>query len=423
MSQLDLPAPGVISPEESGSLAAAQPAGSPLSAGPHFLNEKPLAPHAADWRRSRGRLFPEPPSPTRGEFQRDRDRLIHSTAFRRLAHKTQVFIDSPFDHVRTRLTHTIEVARIAKSLARQLGLEEDLAEAIALAHDLGHAPFGHAGEDALDMALDLFGGFNHNAQTLAIVERLERRYVAFDGLNLTDETIEGIIKHNGPLTRGKPPRPIPAEILISAGRRGIDLDSYPTIEAQCAGAADDIAYNCHDIEDGVRADVLTIEALANAPLIGDIIRHNGLLKIEMRERAVHEAVRRLMTLLVDDVIAVARQTTAKLKTAEDIRRLDHAAVAFSPAIAAQERELKAFLSRTLYRGEAIDKSRRFAANTVQAICAAYLDHPDWMPQRAQPQPGATYGEIAAAVRDYVSGMTDRFAIAEANNLHKQSALR
>src|SRR5215467_7756618 len=236
------------------------------------------APYACDPQASRGRLYPEPPSTSRSAFRRDCDRIIHATAFRRLKHKTQVFVFDEGDHYRTRLTHTLEVAQIARALARRLRLDEDLAEALALAHDLGHPPFGHAGERALDSCLSAFGGFDHNAQTLRVVTTLERRYPAFDGLNLTWETLEGLVKHNGPLTdRAGAPlerhrrHGVPASILDYARQQDLQLWSFPSLEAQIAALSDDIAYDAHDIDDGLRADLFVLEDLAEVPLIRDIL--------------------------------------------------------------------------------------------------------------------------------------------------------
>src|ERR1700731_4155235 len=277
---------------------------------PAFAGAPPRAPYAADAARSRGRLIAEPHSPSRSVFQRDRDRIIHCTAFRRLAHKTQVFVPHEGDHFRTRLTHSLEVGQIARTLARALGLDDDLAEALALAHDLGHTPFGHTGEDVLDELMAPYGGFDHNAQALRIVTRLERRYAAFDGLNLTWETLEGLVKHNGPLLDGgndlRPSagRPIPQEIAEYNSRQDLELAHYPSAEAQAGAIADDIAYDAHDIDDGLRAQMFAIDDLAALPLIGDILTEidqaaSGLEPV----RRAHELVRRVITRMIEDVIA------------------------------------------------------------------------------------------------------------------------
>src|SRR5690349_17936571 len=269
------------------------------------------APYASVPGRSRGRLYPEPVSPTRNAFRRDCDRIIHATAFRRLAYKTQVFVFHEGDHFRTRLTHTLEVAQIARSLARSLGLDEDLAEALALAHDLGHPPFGHAGERALDRCLVACGGFDHNAQTLRVVTALERRYASFDGLNLTWETLEGLVKHNGPLTdrAGAPigryrERGLPHAIRRYGETQNLELWSFASAEAQIAALADDIAYDAHDIDDGLRAELFTLDDLAEVALARDIFpeirsAYPGL----DTARTAHELVRRLITRMIEDVIA------------------------------------------------------------------------------------------------------------------------
>src|SRR6202044_38673 len=299
------------------------------------------APYAADPATSRGRLHAEPPSVTRNAFRRDCDRIIHSTAFRRLAHKTQVFIYHEGDHYRTRLTHTLEVTQIARSLARALGLDEDLAEACALAHDLGHTPFGPSGGRALGWCLAAHGGFDHNAQPLSVVTRLERRYAGFDGLNLTWETLEGLVKHNGPLidAAGAPAgrhakRGIAKEITGYCARQDLSLAQFPSAEAQAGAIADDIAYDAHDIDDGLRAGMFAIDDLREVPLLRDILteiaeRHP---RLEIA-RQVHELVRRLITRMIEDVIARSEALIAACRPgcADDIRRCGAAVVAFSPA--------------------------------------------------------------------------------------------
>src|SRR5262245_56546452 len=287
------------------------------------------APYAADPAVSRGRLHTEPPSATRSDLRRDCDRVIHSSAFRRLAYKTQVFVFHEGDHYRTRLTHTLEVTQIARSLARALGLEEDLAEVSALAHDLGHTPFGHAGERALDQCLAAHGGFDHNAQTLSVVTRLERRYAGFDGLNLTWETLEGLVKHNGPLidAAGRPvgrysKHGVPSEIRDYCRLQDLHLAEHASAEAQAAAIADDIAYDAHDIDDGLRAELFTLEDLAPVPFVGDVLREieRSHPHLEPPRRA-HELMRRLITRMIEDVIAEARRRLAALgaASADDIR--------------------------------------------------------------------------------------------------------
>ncbi len=302
------------------------------------------APYAADPARSRGRLYAEPPSPTRGDFQRDRDRIIHSTAFRRLAHKTQVFVYYEGDHFRTRLTHTIEVAQLARALAKALGLDEELAEAVALGHDLGHTPFGHTGEDALDACMAAHGGFDHNSHGLRLVTELERRYADFDGLNLTQETIEGLVKHNGPLidAEGRPldryrERGVPEAILAYDRRQSLALAEFASLEAQAAAIADDIAYDAHDIDDGLRAGLFDLEAIRAVPFVAALLDeiaklHPGL----ERGRVVHELVRRVITRFIEDAIAESRARIAVSGVAslDDVRRAGRALIGLSPALQA-----------------------------------------------------------------------------------------
>ena len=305
------------------------------------------APYASDPGGSRGRLHPEPASATRNMFRRDCDRIIHSTAFRRLAHKTQVFVFHEGDHFRTRLTHTLEVTQIARSLARALGLDEDLAEALALGHDLGHPPFGHAGERALDRCLAAFGGFDHNAQTLHVVTALERRYADFDGLNLTWETLEGLVKHNGPLTdrAGRPvaryaERGLPRAIADYSRGHDLDLWSYPSAEAQCGAIADDIAYDAHDIDDGLRAAMFEIGDLAGLPLLDEILREIAELHPQLEpSRHAHELIRRLITRMIEDVIAQSRRTAIELepKSADDVRGAGRPIVGLSAAMVEHSR--------------------------------------------------------------------------------------
>src|SRR3984957_8860582 len=309
-----------------------------------------LAPYACDPLQSRGRLHPEPASKNRSAFRRDCDRIIHSTAFRRLKHKTQVFVFDEGDHYRTRLTHTLEVTQVARALARMLGLDEDLAEALALAHDLGHPPFGHAGEGALDECLSAFGGFDHNAQTLRIVTALERRYPGFDGLNLTWETLEGLVKHNGPLTdrAGAPlgryrEHGVPATIVNYSKLQDLQLWSFASIEAQIAAVADDIAYDAHDIDDGLRAELFALDDIAAVPLPGRIIgairaSHPGL----DQHRLVHELIRQLIGLLIDDVVAETGRRLAALapRSADDVRRAASPVAGFSPEIGQADRAIK-----------------------------------------------------------------------------------
>src|SRR4029077_10731386 len=287
----------------------------------------PRAPYASNPENSRGRLHPEPEHEMRSPFQRDRDRIIHSSAFRRLKHKTQVFVYHEGDHYRTRLTHSLEVAQIARTIARALGLDEDLAEALALAHDLGHTPFGHAGEESLNAEMASHGGFSHNDQTLRILTRLEHGYAEFDGLNLTWETLEGTAKHNGPLEA-----PVPPSIAEYNARHELRLDTYPGPEAQVAALADDIAYNNHDIDDGLRAGLFAVADLSDVPLVGPVFgevaqRYPGL----DEPRLIHESVRRMIDRMVRDMVAEPRSrlADAKVKSADDIRALGRPVAAFS----------------------------------------------------------------------------------------------
>jgi dGTPase len=371
-----------------------------------------LASYASDSATSRGRLHAEPESPTRAAFQRDRDRIVHSTAFRRLQYKTQVFVSHEGDHYRTRLTHSLEVAQIARSLARALGLDEDLAEALALAHDLGHTPFGHAGEEALDAAMKPWGGFSHNAQTLRILTLLERRYAAFDGLNLTWETLEGTVKHNGPLVRDT----LPATIAEYVTRHDLELATWPSAEAQVASLADDIAYNNHDIDDGLRAGLFTVKDLAGLPFVGPVFaevatRHPGI----EEPRLIHEAIRRLIDRMVGDVLAETRRriAEARVETVADIRALGRAVVAFSEPMRANDRALRAFLMEHMYRHYRVarmaSKAKRVVGELFTLFCAEPLCLPtEWRAQARGPDAAAT----ARIVADYIAGMTDRYALDE-----------
>jgi dGTPase len=381
------------------------------------------APYASAPGRSRGRLHPEPVSATRNVFRRDCDRIIHATAFRRLAHKTQVFVFHEGDHFRTRLTHTLEVAQVARSLARALGLDEDLAEALALAHDLGHPPFGHAGERALDRCLAACGGFDHNAQTLRVVTALEKRYPTFDGLNLSWETLEGLVKHNGPLTLadGSPIGPyrergLPHAIALHGRTQDLELWSFASAEAQIAAIADDIAYDAHDIDDGLRAGLFALEDLAEVPLIRDILR-------QIRKehptldpsRLVHELVRRLITQMIEDVIAEtgARLRALAPRAADDVRHAKHPVGAFSPAMAEADRAIKGFLYPRMYRHSRIMRIMGDAESLLRALFARYLEQPDDMP--AEWAEIVDRGDAAARSRhiaDFVAGMTDRYALME-----------
>jgi dGTPase len=401
------------------------------------------APFAADPAASRGRLYDEPPSATRNDFRRDCDRIIHCTAFRRLAHKTQVFVYHEGDHYRTRLTHTLEVTQIARSLARALGLDEDLAEACALAHDLGHPPFGHSGERALDQCLALHGGFDHNAQTLSVVTRLERRYAGFDGLNLTYETLEGLVKHNGPLTDASgraigrhAAHGVAQAILDYNAVQDLELALYPSAEAQAGAIADDIAYDAHDIDDGLRARMFAIDELAALPLIGDILaeiekgsrcsppslprkreREGSGQEGESREgglepvRRAHELVRRLIARMIEDVIGHSAHLIGQrvLGSVEDIRRAGAPVVSFSPAMVEADRAIKAFLFPRMYRHPRIVRIMSDAQSVVSDLFARYICAPHDLPLRDAPAE-APMGPRQIA--DFIAGMTDRYALSE-----------
>jgi dGTPase len=385
--------------------------------------EEVAASYACDPAQSRGRLHPEPQSKTRSPFRRDCDRIIHSTAFRRLKHKTQVFVFDEGDHYRTRLTHTLEVAQIARALARALSLDEDLAEALALAHDLGHPPFGHAGERALDECLKACGGFDHNAQTLRVVTALERRYPSFDGLNLTWETLEGLVKHNGPLMdrQGKPlgrytARGIPDVIAEYSRRQDLRLWSYPSAEAQVAAVADDIAYDAHDIDDGLRAELFTLQDLTVIPAAAAIIADIRAAFPKLDEpRVAHEFVRRLIGLLIEDVIAEANRRLAKLdpQSADEVRGAPAAIAAFSAATASAEAAIKTFLNNRMYRHDRVQRVMNEAARVVRELFARYSARPGDLP--AEWGEGLAHAgdkERARHIADFIAGMTDRYALAE-----------
>jgi dGTPase len=373
--------------------------------------------------RSRGRLHPEPVSPTRNAFRRDCDRIIHATAFRRLAYKTQVFVFHEGDHFRTRLTHTLEVAQIARSLARALGLDEDLAEGLALAHDLGHPPFGHAGERALDRCLAACGGFDHNAQTLRVVTALERRYPDFDGLNLTWEMLEGLVKHNGPLTGPnavKPDRPVPQSILDHCAQQDLELGTFASVEAQAAALADDIAYNNHDVDDGYRAGLFTFAELAEVPIAARALdevkaAYPGI----DGTRLLYEAIRRLIGAMIEDAVAETKRRLAALKprSADKVRHAPTAMVAFSSEMQRELDRLRQFLFARVYRHPRVARIMGEAEGVVGDLFARYREDPEALPsewrEQAPPQGSSAY---ARHVADFIAGMTDRFALAEHRRL-------
>ncbi|MFK3693153.1 deoxyguanosinetriphosphate triphosphohydrolase [Agrobacterium tumefaciens] len=373
---------------------------------------------ASDPWTTRGRLFPEEGSLTRSEFQRDRDRIVHTTAFRRLKHKTQVFISPDGDHYRTRLTHTIEVAQIARALARALKLDEDLAEGVALVHDFGHTPFGHTGEDALDAVLLPYGGFDHNAQSLRIVTKLERRYAEYDGINLTWETLEGLVKHNGPLVNAEGEGikgPVPLPILEYCQLQDLEIGSYASLEAQVAAIADDIAYNTHDIDDGLRAGYLTFEMLEEVPFLSGLMAQvRAKYPVLDKERFANEIMRRQITHMVEDVIGVAQQNLARLKPqrAADIRAADFTVATFSPEMAETDRQIKKLLFAHIYRHPDIMRIRAGATQIVTDLFHRYMEMPAEMQSHywVDSISGMSVAAKARHVGDYLAGMTDSYAL-------------
>lgn len=376
------------------------------------------APYACQPANSRGRLHEERMSTFRSPWQRDRDRIIHSSAFRRLKHKTQVFVEHDGeeyrgDYFRTRLTHTIEVAQVARTIAGALDLNTDLAEAVALAHDLGHPPFGHTGEDALAELMAPYGGFDHNAQALRIVTRLERHYADFDGLNLTWETLEGIAKHNGPILDN----PLPYALAEVNAQWDLELHTNASAEAQVAAVADDVAYNHHDLHDGLRAELFTEEELSELPVIGPAFHEVDRLYPDLdRMRRRHEALRRVFGEMVEDVIAVAENRLAALQpqSAEQIRDMDGPIIRFSKPLYQNIKAIKSFLFTRMYRAPTVVDERHRVTEILNRMFPLYLNDPSQMPEgwqhAAEAAPNET--ERARVVLDYVSGMTDRYAIAE-----------
>ena len=383
---------------------------------------KTLAPFACHPSRSRGRLHPEPESKTRDCFQRDRDRIIHSAAFRRLQYKTQVFVNHEGDFFRTRLTHSLEVSQIARSVCRCLDLNEDLAEALALAHDLGHPPFGHAGEDALKEMMEDYGGFDHNAQSLRVVTRLEESYVDFKGLNLTWETLEGVVKHNGPLEgpNARSNKPLPKAIAEYTAGHDLKLGTYAGAEAQVAAISDDIAYNNHDIDDGLRAGLFSVADLADVPLVGPIFaevkkRHPDIdAKLQ-----IHAAVRDLIGEMVRDLLDETgrRLNDAKPKSPDDVRGLDHPVAGFSDKMRENDKALKRFLFENMYRHYKLNRMTSKARRVVKDLFGLLIQEPECLPTDWRKKAnGAKSIETAEAVADYIGGLTDRAALDEHRRL-------
>ena len=383
-----------------------EPAGRLL--GPVVSPPGPHASYATRPQTSRGRFYPETESATRSCYSRDRDRIIHSSAFRRLKHKTQVFVQHEGDYYRTRLTHSLEVAQLARSLARTLSADEDLAETVALAHDLGHTPFGHAGEEALDAVTKDIGGFDHNAHALRLVTKLEHRYADFDGLNLTWETLEGLIKHNGPLRE-----PLPGPIASFDKRWPLELSSWPGLEAQLAALADDIAYVSHDIDDGLRAGLFTVHDLISAPLAGDHVRgvleRHGELELS---RFIGELIRTLMSELMEDVLTQTRANLGRENFADaaGLRGAGRAMASFSAPLLARLKALKAFQMQNMYRHPRVAASMTRAQAVVTDLYEGFVADPGLLPPDwAKSAHNAVPGTVA---RDYIAGMTDRYALAE-----------
>ena len=384
------------------------------------------APYACQPKDSRGRLWPEQLSTFRSPWQRDRDRIIHSSAFRRLKHKTQVFVEHDGeeyrgDYYRTRLTHTIEVAQVARTIAGALDLNTDLAETVALAHDLGHPPFGHTGEDALAVLMEPYGGFDHNAQALRIVTKLERHYADFDGLNLTWEALEGIAKHNGPVTGL-----LPYALAEVNAAWDLELHSNASAEAQVAAVADDVAYNHHDLHDGLRAGLFTEEDLADLPVIGPAFAEVDRLHPDLdRMRRRHEALRRVFGVMVEDVIAVAqnRLERSKPRSAQEIRDMDGPIIRFSKQLYQNIKAIKSFLFQRMYRAPSVVDERHQVTAIINDMFPLFLNTPSCMPDswHQSAEEAETEAGRARVVLDYVSGMTDRFAIAEHQRLFAANA--
>lgn len=382
------------------------------------MTQGSLASYACHPNNSRGRLYHEEESYSRTLFQRDRDRIIHSAAFRRLEYKTQVFVNHEGDHYRTRLTHSLEVSQLSRSLCRSLKLNEDLAEALALAHDLGHTPFGHAGEDALCEVMEAFGGFNHNAQALRILTSLEHRYADFNGMNLTWETLEGIAKHNGPLTgklaRGN--KDVPLAIAEYNAQHDLELHTFASAEAQAASLADDIAYNNHDIEDGIRAGFFTLDDLRVVPSINAIIEEVDQRYSMLDERRrIHEVIRRMVNVMVDDLItqAQANIATHKVHSVEEVRALKTPLIHFSREMEASNAILKDFLMKRMYRHYKVNRMASKARRMVKDLFCFFHCEPECLPTEWRVLAEGASTEITARlVCDFVAGMTDRFAMQE-----------
>ncbi|KAA9008917.1 deoxyguanosinetriphosphate triphosphohydrolase [Histidinibacterium aquaticum] len=369
------------------------------------------APFACDPGLSRGRLHEESGSTFRSPFQRDRDRIIHASAFRRLKHKTQVFVEHEGDYFRTRLTHSIEVAQVARTMAKTLGLNEELAEAVALAHDLGHPPFGHTGEEALQRLMAPYGGFDHNAQAIRIVTSLERHYAEWDGLNLTWESLEGIAKHNGPVTD-----PVPWALALYDRSHDLELATHASAEAQVAALSDDIAYNNHDLHDGLRAELFSTDELAELPVLGDCFGEVDRLYPGLNYyRRRHEALRRFFGVLVEDVLSVTAANLRDLapETPEDVRGAGRMMARFSEGLWADLNVIRRFLFQRMYRAPSVVEMRGQVTQVVEGLFPAFMADPSQLPKQWRKDVEAAEGDetaLARIVSDYIAGMTDRFAI-------------
>ncbi|WP_319823641.1 deoxyguanosinetriphosphate triphosphohydrolase [Thalassovita sp.] len=380
------------------------------------------APYSSDPGKSRGRLYPEEESTFRSCFQRDRDRIIHASAFRRLKHKTQVFIEHEGDYFRTRLTHSIEVAQVARTIAGTLGLNRELTEAVALAHDLGHTPFGHTGEDALAEVMAPYGGFDHNAQAIRIVTSLERHYAEWDGLNLTWETLEGIAKHNGPVM-GE----IPWALASYNARHDLELHTHASAEAQVAALSDDIAYNNHDLHDGLRAELFSTDELAEMPILdrcfGEVDRKYPGLNYYRRR---HEALRRFFGVLVEDVIAVTQANLTDLapRSVEEVRDAGRMMVQFSKPVWEDLKVIREFLFHRMYRAPEVVEVRSYVTDVVRELFAIFMQKPELLPRqwRKDVEEARMDAALARIVSDYIAGMTDRFALQEHERLTGRQAI-
>jgi dGTPase len=372
---------------------------------------------ASDPTRSKGRRVAEEESTFRSSFQRDRDRIIHASAFRRLKHKTQVFVEHEGDYYRTRLTHSIEVAQVARTIAGALGLNDELTEAVALAHDLGHTPFGHTGEDALHALMQPFGGFDHNAQAIKIVTSLERHYAEFDGLNLTWESLEGIAKHNGPVTGV-----LPHALADYNAQHDLELHTHASAEAQVAALSDDIAYNNHDLHDGLRAGLFCEDQIAQLPIVREAYEEvDRLYPTTDSYRRRHEALRRVFGVMVADVIETSQVQLAAsgAQSAADIRHLGRPVIQFSPALWADLQEIRTFLFTNMYRAPSVMEKRAEVTQVVEDLFSLFLDDPDLLPRRWRNGVAVAQHDrqqLARIVSDYIAGMTDRFALQEHGRL-------